>query len=446
MATTPLASSSFLCLLLLLAGRAYDCCTKQLAPSAVKLQAGTYLMAGVIKWKMMSCEQSGRRSAEIARECLSLTPNRYKCHSYQHIGYLGDSAEGFICRPLKSKIRSKVGLHVAAKVHNKDDEGSCSSRISDEDNGTLSNASRKMEVNHLGALRCYFSKLNTEDAQKPYSFYQTNKQRTGPLSTNIEEANMATDYGDFRNTLESFEINFNRRKKGTKGYLNTAVEDYTNYLIFDEKNFLDMQQDDQTSSFCLTNLLAAINIAVMLFEIASPHSGFLHIALGCWVLLIFGPRVSRAYGQTTFLLMYILGGVCGNLTSYLHTSELTVCGTGPVFALIGAWLVYQSQNKDAIDKNVSETMFSQAVVATTLSFLLSSFGRIDNWTHLGATICGLLFGYLTCPSVQVDNAAKKGQKAVVLVRRQASPWKSIAIFVISIIVLALFAFAYGTQA
>ncbi|KAF2944500.1 hypothetical protein DAI22_02g147900 [Oryza sativa Japonica Group] len=440
-------------------------------------------MAGVIKWKMMSCEQSGRRSAEIARECLSLTPNRYKCHSYQHIGYLGDSAEGFICRPLKSKLRSKVGLHVAAKVHNKDDEGSCSSRISDEDNETLSNASRKMEVNHLGALRCYFSKLNTEDAQKPYSFHQTNKQRTGPLSTNIEEANMATDYGDFRNTLESFEINFNRRKKGTKGYLNTAVEDYTNYLIFDEKNFLDMQQDDQTSSFCLTNLLAAINIAVLLFEIASPvrnsdienlslplmygakindlilsgewwrlltpmclHSGFLHIALGCWVLLIFGPRVSRAYGQTTFLLMYILGGVCGNLTSYLHTSELTVCGTGPVFALIGAWLVYQSQNKDAIDKNVSETMFSQAVVATTLSFLLSSFGRIDNWTHLGATICGLLFGYLTCPSVQVDNAAKKGQKAVVLVRRQASPWKSIAIFVISIIVLALFAFAYGTQA
>lgn len=182
-----------------------------------------YLMAGVIKWKMMSCEQSGRRSAEIARECLSLTPNRYKCHSYQHIGYLGDSAEGFICRPLKSKIRSKVGLHVAAKVHNKDDEGSCSSRISDEDNGTLSNASRKMEVNHLGALRCYFSKLNTEDAQKPYSFYQTNKQRTGPLSTNIEEANMATDYGDFRNTLESFEINFNRRKKGNFSLLRTEA-------------------------------------------------------------------------------------------------------------------------------------------------------------------------------------------------------------------------------
>uniref|UniRef100_A0A0E0CJW3 Peptidase S54 rhomboid domain-containing protein n=1 Tax=Oryza meridionalis TaxID=40149 RepID=A0A0E0CJW3_9ORYZ len=298
-------------------------------------------MAGVIKWKMMSCEQSGRRSAEIARECLSLAPNRYKCHSYQHIGYLGDSAEGFICRPLKSKLRSKVGLHVAAKVHNKDDEGSCSSRISDEDNETLSNASRKMEVNHLGALRCYFSKLNTEDAQKPYSFHQTNKQKTGPLSTNIEEANMATDYGDFRNTLESFEINFNRRKKVllfeiASPVRNSDIENLSLPLMYGAKI------NDLILSGEWWRLLTPMCL----------HSGFLHIALGCWVLLIFGPRVSRAYGQTTFLLMYILGGVCGNLTSYVHT------------------------------------------------------------THLGATICGLLFGYLTCPSVQLDNAAKKGQKAV----------------------------------
>ncbi|KAF0923297.1 hypothetical protein E2562_005258 [Oryza meyeriana var. granulata] len=325
-------------------------------------------MAGVIKWKMISCEhqeyhaQSGRKSAKIARDSLSLTPNRYKCHNYQHIGYLGDSAEGFICHPLKSKLRSKVGLHVAVKVHNKDDDGSCSSEIADEDNETLSNASRIMEVNHLGALRCYFSKLNSEKAQKSYSLHQKNKEEMGPLSTNIEAANLVNDYGNFKNTLDSLEVRFNRRNTGTKGYINTAVEDYTDYLIFDEKNFL--QKDDQTSSFCSTNLLAAINIAVLLFEIASPvrnsdienlslplmygakindlillgewwrlltpmclHSGFLHIALGCWVLLTFGPRVCRAYGQTTFLLMYILGGVCGNLTSYVHTSELTVCGT-----------------------------------------------------------------------------------------------------------------------
>ena len=39
---------------------------------------------------------------------------------------------------------------------------------------------------------------------------------------------------------------------GTKSYRNTSIEDYKEYLIFDEKSFLDMHTDDQTSGFCLT--------------------------------------------------------------------------------------------------------------------------------------------------------------------------------------------------
>lgn len=57
------------------------------------------------------------------------------------------------------------------------------------------------------------------------------------------------------------------------------------------------------------------------------HSGFLHVALGCWVLLTFGPQVCRGYGPFTFFLIYILGGIAGNLSSFLHTPEATVGGT-----------------------------------------------------------------------------------------------------------------------
>ncbi|KAL5208228.1 hypothetical protein ABZP36_032663 [Zizania latifolia] len=452
-------------------------CSFLLLSSPEQAAGAWHLMAGVIRWKMVCSKQhgrapSGRQGASIPRDSLSLTaPSRCRHHNYLHIGCLGEYSQSF--------------THVVPKVHSKDVDGSCSSEVTDEHSETLSDASQGKEGSQLAALRFYFCKLNSGTAHKPYSFHQKDNEKTGPSSTNIEEVNVPGDYGNFKKTSDSLEVHFNRRNAGAKGYLNTAVEDYTaDYLIFDEKTFLDMQTDDQTSSFCLTNLLAAINIAVLLFEIATPvrnsdienlslplmygakindlilsgewwrlltpmclHSGLLHIALGCWVLLTFGPRVCRVYGQVTFLLVYILGGVCGNLTSYVHTPELTVCGTGPVFALIGAWLVYQSQNKDAVDKHVAETMFRQAVVATALSFLLSSFGRIDNWTHLGAMVSGILFGYLTCPSVQLDAAAKKDQEeAVILVRRQASPCKSIAIFSISIVGLALFAFAYGTQA
>ncbi|XP_021314797.1 RHOMBOID-like protein 9, chloroplastic isoform X3 [Sorghum bicolor] len=369
--------------------------------------ADWHLMAGVVKWKPASYEQM--EHTRVAAERLSFRSNSAKYHDTGHLGHFGKD-DNLICRSLKSISKPKARQYVIVKL---------------------------------------------------YSLPQK-KHKSGQSSSNEvdEDAN-------FKNRVDSLQVQIVRGNTGIKSY----------------QSLLDMHTDDQASGFYLTNLLAAINIAVLLFEIASPvksseneylslpllygakinnlilsgewwrlltpmclHSGFLHIALGCWALLLFGPRVCRAYGQMTFFLIYILGGICGNLSSFVHTPEITVCGTGPVFSLIGAWLVYQSQNKQVIDKDVSESMFWQAVIAAALSFLLSIFGRIDNWAHLGATISGLFFGYLTCPSVEFDNSAKNGQKeAVVLIRRQAHPCKSTAVFFITILAFAVVAFAYGTQ-
>ncbi|CAL9054634.1 unnamed protein product [Musa banksii] len=262
-----------------------------------------------------------------------------------------------------------------------------------------------------------------------------------------------------------------------------STDDRTDSLLFGKVNTPSISTDDEASGLYLISLLAAINIAVFLFEIASPvssevehlslpliygakinklillgewwrlltpmflHSGFLHVALGCWVLLTLGTEVCKGYGPFAFFLIYILGGICGNLTSFLHTPELTVCGTGPVFAILGAWLVYQIQNKDVTSKEVSQSMFWQAVAATVLSFVLSSFGRVDNWAHLSAAVSGVIFGFLTCPSVQFDDAsAKSSQKeGIALVQRQADPCKSFATFTVSILVLASLFFLYAPE-
>lgn len=52
---------------------------------------------------------------------------------------------------------------------------------------------------------------------------------------------------------------------------------------------------------------------------------------------------------------------------------------GPVFAIIGAWLIYQNQNKDVISKDDFDRMFQKAVISTAVSFILSHFGPIDDW-------------------------------------------------------------------
>lgn len=155
------------------------------------------------------------------------------------------------------------------------------------------------------------------------------------------------------------------------------------------------------------------------------------------MLLTFGPQVCRGYGSFTFFLIYILGGISGNLTSFLHTPDLTVGGTGPVFAIIGAWVIHQIQNKDVIAKDVSESMYQKAIIATALSSILSHFCPIDDWTHFGAAFTGIAYGYFTCPTIQLNHTSSKtGQKeGITLVRRYADPCKSLIIFTLFVLVL-----------
>ncbi|TVU32268.1 hypothetical protein EJB05_23992 [Eragrostis curvula] len=415
-----------------------------------------HLMAGVVKWKLIH--------TETAPDSFSLRSNSSKCQSYPPKGHVGNY-NCFVCHSLKSILRPKGSRHVIVKVQNKDADESCSSKFGYEDNETISSAYQRREGNQLRALESYFSKLYSGKAQQLGSLPPKKNYKNDPSSINEGEASIANDNANFKNRIDSLQINYKKENTGTKSFRNTSTEDYKDNLIFDEKNFWTCTtmillllfetaspvKDSENEYLSLPLIYGAkVNNLILSGEwwrLLTPmwlHSGFLHVALGCWALLTFGPRVCRAYGQVTFFLIYILGGVCGNLTSFVHTPELTVCGTGPVFSLIGAWLIYQSQNKQFIDKDISENMFWQAVIAAALSFLLSIFGGIDNWAHLGATISGLFFGYLTCPSIELDNAAKNGQKeALTLVRRQADPCKSVTIFAISILALGALAFAYG---
>ncbi|XP_058179263.1 RHOMBOID-like protein 9, chloroplastic isoform X3 [Rhododendron vialii] len=189
---------------------------------------------------------------------------------------------------------------------------------------------------------------------------------------------------------------------------------------------------------------AKINHLILLGEwwrLVTPmflHSGIFHIALGCWMLLTFGPRVCRAYGSFTFFLLYILGGISGNLTSFLHIPDPTVGGTGPAFAIMGAFLIYQIQNKDVIPQDDFDNMIQKAIIATALSCLLSNFGPIDDWTHYGAAFTGIVYGYLTTPMLQMDDrSSKSGQEeGITLVRRNVNPCKSLVVFSLFVLVLS----------
>ncbi|XP_031260989.1 RHOMBOID-like protein 9, chloroplastic isoform X2 [Pistacia vera] len=345
-------------------------------------------------------------------------------------------------------------------------------KLKNDANQTSADSSnKKTDLNHrsgninakntLGCLDSYLEKLNKDPN------FQDNV-----LSTSDDQTTEGNQVG----TPFSISKSSERGVKGElKGYKKFKSRDGVNRLVRPQT----LPQNDKISDLYLVGALASINIAVFLFDIASPvsnsefelfslpllhgakindlilvgewwrlvtpmflHSGLCHIALGCWALLTFGPQVCKNYGSFTFLLIYTLGGFSGNLTSFLHTPEPTVGGTGPVFAIIGAWLIYQMQNKDVIEKDVSKSMFQKAMVATTLSFIISNLGPIDNWTHFGAAFTGIIYGFLTCPTLQVDDASSRTnqEERITLVRQYANSCKSLAVFTIFIIVLSSFLF------
>ncbi|KAJ9682925.1 hypothetical protein PVL29_018782 [Vitis rotundifolia] len=340
------------------------------------------------------------------------------------------------------------------KLHNEDDGSSLHS--SDKKTELMVQSGQFKPKEGPGSLEDYLGKINKDATSENYlpsspcDKIDEDKHDIEPFST-TEDVN-PVDEGKLKSYAEL------RNKDGDSG----------------PKNSRGQQPYDETSDLYLISILVSINIAVVLFELASPirnsdlelsslpliygakindlilvgewwrlvtpmflHSGIFHVALGCWVLLTFGPQVCRGYGSFTFFLIYILGGISGNLTSFLHTPDLTVGGTGPVFAIIGAWVIHQIQNKDVIAKDVSESMYQKAIIATALSSILSHFCPIDDWTHFGAAFTGIAYGYFTCPMLQLNDASSKtGQKeGITLVRRYADPCKSLIIFTLFILVL-----------
>ncbi|XP_071735259.1 RHOMBOID-like protein 9, chloroplastic [Rutidosis leptorrhynchoides] len=336
---------------------------------------------------------------------------------------------------------------------------------------------RDMYVCFKSANRLRYVSVNASEREKPSTFISRSSSKEKQLKS------LDSYFGKFKEDSNNNQYSPNSLNNDLiTSPIKEQISNPTKYLVKTEQAEVDdhrglKSEYDESSGLYIISTMASINIAVYLFEIASPiknsdlelfslpalygakinhlivygewwrlltpmflHTGILHIGLDCWALLTFGPRVCRAYGPFTFFLIYILGGLSGNLTSFLHTPDPTVGGTGPVFGIIGAWLIYQYQNKEAMGKDDFESMYQKAIVATALGFVLSTFGPIDDWTHFGSAFTGIAYGYFTCPTLQLDNSSSSTpengkQNGITLIQRNVNPCKSLVIFSIFISVL-----------
>ena len=122
------------------------------------------------------------------------------------------------------------------------------------------------------------------------------------------------------------------------------------------------------------------------------HFGLPHLVTNMLVLFVLGQRLEPIAGKVRFLIIYILGGLGGNLISLyfdIRTSDFTVSAgaSGAVFAVMGGLIYVLLRHKGRV---ADLTVKQMAVMAGFSLYFGFASGGVDNAAHLGGLICGFI--------------------------------------------------------
>ena len=124
------------------------------------------------------------------------------------------------------------------------------------------------------------------------------------------------------------------------------------------------------------------------------HGGFLHIIFNMMALYFLGSFFIRAVGERSFLAVFFLGGLAGNVLYVLLGPPLNpgVGASGGIFALAGALAVIVPRVPVFIFFiPIPMPLWIAVIILLLLSFLFSGIA----WqAHLGGLILGLIAGLI----------------------------------------------------
>ena len=151
-----------------------------------------------------------------------------------------------------------------------------------------------------------------------------------------------------------------------------------------------------------------------LFTSIFLHFGIQHLTNNMLLLLFLGDYLERAVGKLRYLVIYLGGGIIGNLCSYLHELFLIKTGKAPavsagasgaIFAAVGAMLVLLAFRKGKLEDLTFRRMAIMAGLSLMVGFQSSN---VDNFAHLGGFFAGAFLMAVLYPGM--EKIRKKGKR------------------------------------
>ncbi|KGX90864.1 hypothetical protein N781_05690 [Pontibacillus halophilus JSM 076056 = DSM 19796] len=117
------------------------------------------------------------------------------------------------------------------------------------------------------------------------------------------------------------------------------------------------------------------------------HIGFVHFALNSLALYYIGNAVERMYGSWRFVVIYMLSGVIGSLTSFALTPSVSAGASGAIYGLFGALLFFGVVERKLFLRTIGPNLIFILIINIAFSVVSP---QIDNGAHFGGLAAGFL--------------------------------------------------------
>ncbi len=122
------------------------------------------------------------------------------------------------------------------------------------------------------------------------------------------------------------------------------------------------------------------------------HFGAEHLFYNMLVLIFLGDTLEKMAGKVRYLLIYMAGGIIGNIVSVLfelHTEDYSVSAgaSGAIFAVIGALACAVIINRGKIADYSGRRLLMMAVLSVLQGL---TAGGINNCAHIGGLVTGFV--------------------------------------------------------
>eukprot|EP00542_Grammatophora_oceanica_P017669 CAMPEP_0194034180 /NCGR_PEP_ID=MMETSP0009_2-20130614/6582_1 /TAXON_ID=210454 /ORGANISM="Grammatophora oceanica, Strain CCMP 410" /LENGTH=332 /DNA_ID=CAMNT_0038674975 /DNA_START=49 /DNA_END=1047 /DNA_ORIENTATION=+ len=142
------------------------------------------------------------------------------------------------------------------------------------------------------------------------------------------------------------------------------------------------------------------------------HAGLVHYFINMLALYFVGSAIETSHGFIAALILFVIPAIGGTILSAIFLPEyITVGASGGIFGLIGACLGDILMNwkllfSNFVTENAKKHRHAFVVVCLVMDIALNSIigltPYVDNFTHLGGMILGLLCGISTMERLSAD--------------------------------------------